>query len=513
MVGVDDGVAGVDVLLAGAEEAGEPAAGVRAGDPLAGRAELELCSLGLLADGVDGGEQGRGVDTVEVLGCDGHDSAFRDGLGVMRGNVSGSRTEVSRRKRPAGWPGGQLSGFDVERPAQVALQLREPPGVGELGQLTGDPEGVADRVVSLLPVRRHRDRLVGRVTQHPASRLGEQLGVPERVREAVSGDGVAVVAGVAHQRPARPGGLSHVVGQGDRSSHRCGDLAGAHPLAQVGRAILQGGQQCLGPVGTGGQHRRQLAGRADQPDGGLAMVGREHAGEGLVAEVELEAVPRHPADVRVEAGAARCVRLQDARPDQVRRAGADAVGADHEPGGQLEAARGARLVGEDSGHPAVRAPDDVGHGRPGHQRGTRADRSVGEDRVQDVAAGREHHVDACLVLDRQPERSVGPLAVLLEQDGAHRGRAAVEHVTQQPPPRQLDDAAADQRVGRGGVAGQLGPVQQQDVVAGPSQQHRGGCSGGPGPDDDDVVVAPDNCRSGGRAQHRRSFGSVVKRLT
>ena len=111
--------------------------------------------------------------------------------------------------------GGELSGFDVERPAQVALQLREPPGVGELGQLTGDPEGVADRVVSLLPVRRHRDRLVGRVTQHPASRLGEQLGVPERVREAVSGDGVAVVAGVAHQRPARPGGLSHVVGQGD----------------------------------------------------------------------------------------------------------------------------------------------------------------------------------------------------------------------------------------------------------------------------------------------------------
>ena len=97
VVGLDDGVSGVDVLLAGAEEAGKRAAGVVARDPFVDRAELELGGLGLLAHRVDGGEQRGGVDAVEVLvSCDGHGSAFRDGEWLMRRNCWWVRDRVSR---------------------------------------------------------------------------------------------------------------------------------------------------------------------------------------------------------------------------------------------------------------------------------------------------------------------------------------------------------------------------------------------------------------------------------
>ena len=87
--------------------------------------------------------------------------------------------------------------------------------------------------------------------------------------------------------------------------------------------------------------------------------------------------------------------------------------------------------------------------------------------------------------------SVALVAVLLEKHRADGRRAAVEHVAQQSPPGQLHDAAPDQRVGRRGVARQLGTVDGDDVVAGSGQEHRGRCPGGPGPDDDHVVVARD----------------------
>ena len=52
------------VLAAGAAEALDAGAAVRAADPAVRRAELELGELRLLADRVDRGEQGRNVDAV-----------------------------------------------------------------------------------------------------------------------------------------------------------------------------------------------------------------------------------------------------------------------------------------------------------------------------------------------------------------------------------------------------------------------------------------------------------------
>ena len=275
----------------------------------------------------------------------------------------------------------------------------------------------------------------------------------------------------------------------------------SHPLGQLGGAGPQGLQPRLGPAGPGGQHRRELRrGRISQTAASPWWVGNTPA-KARSAEVELEAVPGHPADVGVEAGAARLVRLPHRRPEQLRHPGADAVGADHQSRGQPPAGA-VRPACQDTAHPAVSVPDDVAHRRPGQQRGAGPDRGVGEDRVQDVAPGREHHVDAGLVLDREAERLGRAVAVLLEQDRADGRCAAVEHLVQQPPPGQLDDATADQRVGRVGVARQLRPVHDDHVVAGAGQEHCGRGPGGPGPDDDHVVVGP--ATAAGQRPHGRS---------
>jgi len=55
----------VRVLLAGSEEALHCALAVGAGNPARVGAELKFSELGLGADGVDGGEQGWGIDAIE----------------------------------------------------------------------------------------------------------------------------------------------------------------------------------------------------------------------------------------------------------------------------------------------------------------------------------------------------------------------------------------------------------------------------------------------------------------
>ena len=55
----------VRVLPAGSEEALHRALAVRAGNPARVGAELKFSELGLGADGVDGGEQGWGIDAIE----------------------------------------------------------------------------------------------------------------------------------------------------------------------------------------------------------------------------------------------------------------------------------------------------------------------------------------------------------------------------------------------------------------------------------------------------------------
>ena len=92
-----------------------------------------------------------------------------------------------------------LSRFWSSTNSSSGRVLREPPGhVEDRGQ----------RQVAVGGVGGHRLRLGDLTVQRPAQRPGEQLGVAERVGDPVPGDRVAVVAGVADERPARAGRLA-----------------------------------------------------------------------------------------------------------------------------------------------------------------------------------------------------------------------------------------------------------------------------------------------------------------
>ena len=68
VVGVEDELALVRALLADAEEVGDRRAAVRPLQPLVVGPELELRGRRHLLDGVEGGEERRGVDAVAVCG-------------------------------------------------------------------------------------------------------------------------------------------------------------------------------------------------------------------------------------------------------------------------------------------------------------------------------------------------------------------------------------------------------------------------------------------------------------
>ena len=87
--------------------------------------------------------------------------------------------------------------------------------------------------VATVVVAGHRLGLGGRVAQAAVDGGREQLRVAEGVGDAVPGDRVAVVAGVADQCPARADRLSHVVGQA-RPQPRTTEVdpAGTHPRGQ-----------------------------------------------------------------------------------------------------------------------------------------------------------------------------------------------------------------------------------------------------------------------------------------
>ena len=55
-----------------------------------------------------------------------------------------------------------------------------------------------------------------------------------------------------------------------------------------------------------------------------------------------------------------------------------------------------------------------------------------------------------------------------------------------PPPGQLQDTRAHQRVRGEGVAAAAATVDQGDLEAGPGEEHRGGSPGDPAPHHDDI---------------------------
>src|SRR6266496_2029801 len=128
------------------------------------------------------------------------------------------------REQALGWdrPGGQRRGLPVDGGAQLLLELDERRHRRVGGQAAGDLEDLPQRLVALLLIARERRGRLGAGTQRLVERHGQQLGVAERVADAVAGDRVTVIARVPDQRPAGAERLADLVGQPQHALDRRG---------------------------------------------------------------------------------------------------------------------------------------------------------------------------------------------------------------------------------------------------------------------------------------------------
>src|SRR6266545_3268071 len=154
--------------------------------------------------------------------------------------VGGGRS--GGREHALAWnrAGGQRRRLLVDGAAQLLLQLDERRHRRIGRQPAADLEDLPQRLLALLLIGRQRRGLFGGATQRMVECDRQELGVVERVADAVAGDRVAVVSGVPDQRPARAERLADLVGQPQHALHRRGPASVAQPLGQLwGRTLQQ----------------------------------------------------------------------------------------------------------------------------------------------------------------------------------------------------------------------------------------------------------------------------------
>ena len=254
---------------------------------------------------------------------------------------------------------------------------------------------------------------------------------------------------------------------------------------ELGRGALELRRERVGAVAAASARRLRVRGRRGDPDARLAVVGREHPDQRAVGHDQLDALPRDAGVVRVEHRAAVGPLLGERRPDRAGDPRPEPVGPDDVPRVDRRQRAGPVLpVYADD--PAVCVAADPGDGEPRAEGGPGVDGRVDQQRVDHLAAGRDEQVDARRVLDGPADGLAGGGEPHLTQ----RGCAAREHVAEQAPALQLDDAGARQLVGRDRVGREERAVHHPDVVAEPGEQQRGGCARSAGSDDHDVVAVP-----------------------
>src|SRR6266498_850675 len=183
------------------------------------------------------------------------------------GGRSGGREHALAWNR-AGGPRRRLL---VDGAAQLLLQLDERRHRRIGRQPAADLEDLPQRLVALPLIGRERRGLLGGATQRMVECDRQELGVVERVADAVGGDRVAVVAGVPDQRPARAERLAYLVGLPQHALHRRGTVSVAQPLGKLrGRSPEQLAERLLARPGRAAD-RLGVGGGVADPDARLAV--------------------------------------------------------------------------------------------------------------------------------------------------------------------------------------------------------------------------------------------------
>jgi hypothetical protein len=103
--------------------------------------------------------------------------------------------------------------FGVDGAAELTMEFEEPLGWGELGEGAGDVEDVDQHPVTGRLVAGEGGCFGDVAAQRPVDCDGEQFGVAEGVADTVTGDRVAVIAGITDEAPTGTHRLADVVRQ------------------------------------------------------------------------------------------------------------------------------------------------------------------------------------------------------------------------------------------------------------------------------------------------------------
>jgi len=176
-----------------------------------------------------------------------------------------------RRGMVVGEDGVDFVGHCCAEFFQQCADLHGVPGVG--GDGVGDREQrLRETVASGLVAGEWGCRVAVVTCDRGGDGASEQFGVAQRVGEAVGGDGVFVVAGVADQGPARPGGATEVAGTSGEATERPGGGCIGEPASSGAAAA----RRCRNPVAVWGRRpsarrvspsrrRRRLSARGRPP--------------------------------------------------------------------------------------------------------------------------------------------------------------------------------------------------------------------------------------------------------
>ncbi len=301
--------------------------------------------------------------------------------------------------------------------------------------------------------------------------LGEALGLPDRIGDALPGSGVLEVPSIADERPARPGRLP------EEALPPRGELGRARPHRTLedrrqgearGKGIVQAAglpEAAVIPLVVVRRHHEQ------------AVVGRapDEVGRPLDIEVQ-DPVWLDALVVADDAGPLVVGDAVAASAHQPGDRGVAAVGPDDDPGPDLRAPS-LRILDADPRHPAlvVQQPDNPG---PQGHVGPGVLGVLQQDGVEHTAADVEHrHVGVVLgqvdAVHQHPD---------LGEEGGARGEEPVHD------PEAVEAVEVLEQVGGERVAGEVGPLQDTHAHAPPRHVRRQACPGDAATDDHNVVV-------------------------
>ena len=342
-----------------------------------------------------------------------------------------------------------------------------------------DPVGhVEERRGELVPRGLVAGQGLVRALRH---RPREELRVAERVADAVGGDRVLEVGGVAHEGPAlspRAAEVPRVAGEAVEGSR---EPCPPEPLRELGRGLREDAPVAPGDV------RPHLVGEPlrghSREDQDLAAVRGDGAGRGRRAPVPVVAVHVEARPVPVDAGGGVPALARHGRPHQGGHRRAQAVGADHDPGAHGPFAA-VRVLRGRRPPPARRRRGARSASRTRWRTSAPASTAAStRTRSRTVRRGAKSAGDAVPGLDGD----VDHLVLVVEHRPPDAGRALSLDPLEQPPGGELEDPRPHQGVGREGV-GAVGPaVHGEDAEPPPGQEHRGGRARGTRADDDHVV--------------------------